>query len=232
VLHGTERNANQYRNAIIVKAESKGFIVIAPEFSEQNFPGGDAYNLGNVFEDGDNPSANTLNPENEWTFSIIEPLFDYVKTQINNNNTQYHVFGHSAGAQFVHRFLMFKPTARVANAVISAAGWYTFPNNVVYPYGQSQSPLENMSISSFLSKKVFVQVGQFDNNPNDAGLRHTVLADAQGLNRKDRAENYYDFCQQLALNSNITFNWAFNSVANADHDYIKASENAANLIFN
>jgi poly(3-hydroxybutyrate) depolymerase len=30
VLHGTERNANQYQNAMIAKAESMGFIVIAP----------------------------------------------------------------------------------------------------------------------------------------------------------------------------------------------------------
>ena len=28
-----------------------------------------------VYVDGDNPSTNTLKNENEWSFSIIEPIF-------------------------------------------------------------------------------------------------------------------------------------------------------------
>lgn len=230
VFHGDGRNAKDYRDATIATAETKGFIVIAPEFSEQNFPNGDGYNLGNVFIDGDNPTGNTLNPEAQWSFSIIEPLFDFVKTQINNTTTTYAVFGHSAGAQFVHRFLMFKPNARISKAVVSASGWYTFPNTVVFPYGRSQSPLENMSLSTFFAKKIYIQVGENDDDPNAIGLRRNAFTDVQGLNRKQRAENYFQFCQQLSVNT--LFNWSFNVVENANHDYLKASNNAINLLFN
>lgn len=233
VFHGTERNASDYRNTLIAKAQLLGFIVIVPEFSEQNFPGGDGYNLGNVFMDGDNPSANTLNTEAEWTFSIIEPLFDFIKMQINNTNATYYMFGHSAGGQFVHRFLMFKPTARVEKAVVSASGWYTFPTNtIVFPYGTNQSPLQNMSLPLFLSKKVYVQVGANDDDPNAAGLRHNSFADAQGFNRKERAINYFQYCEQLATTNTLNFNWSFHIVPNATHDYRKATENAALLLFN
>lgn len=233
VFHGTERNASDYRNTLITKAQLLGFIVIAPEFSEQNFPGGDGYNLGNVFIDGDNPSASSLNPESEWTFSIIEPLFDFVKTQINNTNGTYYMFGHSAGGQFVHRFLMFNPIARVEKAVVSASGWYTFPTNtIVFPYGTNQSPLENMSSSLFFDKKVYVQVGENDDDPNAAGLRHNSFADAQGLNRKERAINYFQFCEQLATTNAMNFNWTFRIVSNANHDYNEAAENAVSSLFN
>lgn len=233
VFHGAGRNAKDYRDAMRNKADDYGVIVMAPEFSIQNFPSGDQYNLGNVFVDGDNPSPTTLNPENEWSFSIIEPLFDFVKTQINNSNSTYDLFGHSAGAQFAHRLLMFKPNARINNTVVSASGWYTFPNTgVVFPYGLEDSPLENLSLDVLFSKNVYIQVGENDNNPNDSGLRHNAMADAQGTNRKDRAVNFYQFSQQLALDNAWGFNWSFDIIENADHNYVLATQNAADLLYN
>ena len=77
VFHGAGRNARDYRDAMIAKANQYQYIVIAPEFSITDFPGGDGYNLGNVFVDGDNPLSSTLNPEEAWAFSVIEPLFDF-----------------------------------------------------------------------------------------------------------------------------------------------------------
>lgn len=233
VFHGAGRNAKDYRDAMQTKANQYGVIVMAPEFSIQNFPSGDQYNLGNVFVDGDNPSPATLNPENEWAFSIIEPLFDYIKTQINNTNATYDVFGHSAGSQFAHRLMMFKPNARINQAVFSAAGWYTFPDTFVsFPYGFKDSPLENMPVTNLFSKQVFIQVGENDNNPNDSGLRRNDIVDAQGTNRKTRAENFYLFCEQIAQSNSVNFNWTFEINANADHNYVIASQFGADLLYN
>ena len=38
------------------------------------------------------------------------------------------MFGHSAGGQFVHRFVQFKPNSRVNYAISANAGWYTVPD--------------------------------------------------------------------------------------------------------
>ena len=103
VLHGGSRNADDYRDAFIEKSNSLGFIVVAPEFSQASFPGGDSYNLGNIFIDGDNPTSETLNPEYEWSFSILDPLFSHVKDLTNNTSQTYDVFGNSAGGQVAHR---------------------------------------------------------------------------------------------------------------------------------
>lgn len=233
VFHGNGRNAKDYRDAMVSKANQYGFIVITPEFSTGNFPGGDAYNLGNVFVDGDNPSPSTLLPEEEWTFSVIEPLYDFVKERLNNTSLKYHIFGHSAGGQFAHRFVMFKPEGRYDKIVASASGWYTVTDlNTTYPYGLMRSPLETISLQSLFEKKMMIQVGNLDNDPNAAGLRHNEYADAQGFNRFDRAKYFFDKASQLASSVDVQSLWELHINEGANHDYEVASLYAAELIFN
>lgn len=233
VFHGSGRNASDYRNAMVSMANQYGFIVMTPQFSNLDFPGGDAYNLGNVFTDGDNPSPSSLNPEEEWTFSVIDPLFDFIKQSLNNNSLKYQVFGHSAGGQFAHRFLMFKPNANYDMVVVSAPGWYTLIDvDISFPYGFKDSPLESVSLSHLFEKKMIIQVGSLDNNPNASGLRHNQFADAQGLNRLDRAQHFFNTASVLAQNEDIEFQWELRINDGADHDYITACEKGAELIFN
>jgi len=233
VFHGAGRNAKDYRDAMIAKANQFNFIVIVPEFSIANFPGGDGYNLGNVFIDGDNPSIGTLNPEDEWAFSVIEPLFDFIKQSLNNFTPKYHIFGHSAGGQFAHRFMMFKPNARFDKVVSSGSGWYTVPDlDINFPYGFKNSPLEDNSFENLFEKQLTIQIGELDNDPNSAGLRHNQFADAQGLNRLERANHFFDEALQLSQENNLEFNWDLHINEEGTHNYLTASESAANLIFN
>ena len=233
VFHGAGRNAKDYRDAMIAKANQFNFIVIVPEFSIANFPGGDGYNLGNVFIDGDNPSIGTLNPEDEWAFSVIEPLFDFIKQSLNNFTPKYHIFGHSAGGQFAHRFMMFKPNARFDKVVSSGSGWYTVSNmDINFPYGFKNSPLEDNSFENLFEKQLTIQIGELDNDPNSAGLRHNQFADAQGLNRLERANHFFDEALQLSQENNLEFNWDLHINEEGTHNYLTASESAANLIFN
>ena len=46
------------------------------------------------------------------------------------------MFGHSAGAQFTHRYMLLSKDKRISNAVVANAGWYTFINNAKFPYGK------------------------------------------------------------------------------------------------
>ena len=233
VFHGANRNAEDYRDAMINKAEFHKFIVIAPEFSNVNFPTGDKYNLGNVFVDGDNPSSGTLNNESVWTFSVIEPLFDFVKQDLGNTSATYPIFGHSAGGQFAHRFVMYKPNARYDKVVASASGWYTVPNlSIDFPYGFKESPLANSSLASLFSKDLTIQIGSLDNDSGASGLRRNAQADAQGNNRFDRANHFYNEGSQMATSNSLPFNWSLYINPGKDHNYIEASKSGADLIFN
>ena len=63
-------------------------------------------------------------------------VFENIKTNLNYLGNSYNMFGHSAGAQFVHRFIQFKPLSRVDKAVSANAGWYTLPDTTIdFPYG-------------------------------------------------------------------------------------------------
>ena len=233
LFHGDDRNAIDYRNALISKSEALNFIILAPEFSEVFYPTGDKYNLGNVFVDGDNPSVFTLNPEEKWTFSIIEPIFDYFKKSLLLSSNTYDIIGHSAGGQFAHRFMMFKPKARYNTVVASASGWYTLTDlNVDFPYGLKKSSIENLSFSSLFGKKLYIQVGLEDTDPNSAGLRHNDQADVQGFSRLARANYFFNFAKSKALQNNLNFQWKLSTVNGLDHNYIPAVNYAADLIFN
>ena len=232
-LHGGNRDAEGVRNNMIQKSIEYNFVLIAPKFSSQNFSLGDGYNLGNVYEDGDNPSTSTLNDEDEWSFSIIEPLFDSVVSSLSLTEEKYNLFGFSAGAQFVHRFIQFKPNARFNKVVAGAAGWYTVPdNNIPFPYGLDNSILTNTNLSNLLSKDLYIQVGALDNDPNSVGLRHNEYADAQGLNRVTRAVHFFENGQNIAESSNYNLNWSLHIIQGAGHNLIPNADNACDLMFN
>lgn len=231
-LHGNGRNAEEMRTALVAKANLLNFIVVAPEFSQTDFPGGDAYGLGAVFEDGDNPEPSELNPEEAWTFSVLEPLFQDFLDRSENQNSTYDLFGHSAGGQFVHRFLLFKDDVSVSRLVSSASGWYTVPDSEIgFPYGLANSPAATEDPQRYFSAPLTILIGENDTDPNSFNLRHNEEADAQGLNRLERAGYFYDTSQEIAAQSGFDFNWTINTLSNTGHDYAATARAAADLLY-
>lgn len=231
-FHGNDRSGKVCRDGFIANANQLNFIVIAPEFNETYFPGGDAYNLGNVFVDGDNPTPSTLNAEEIWTFSLIEPVFDFFKQTIKSKAGKYDVFGHSAGAQFAQRLILFKPNANINNMVISAAGWYTMlDTSTTFPYGTKMSPAAAYPYTYQYLKKIHIIVGENDTDPNSSDLRHNDIVDKQGLNRLTRAQYFYTENRNQAMVQNAIFNWNFQILDNVGHDFTAASNAGAMLLY-
>ena len=232
VLHGAGRNADDYRDAFVEKSEELGFIVVAPKFSDFNFPGGDAYNLGNIFIDGDNPSSNTLNSEEDWSFSILDSLFNYVKIITNNNSETYDLFGNSAGGQVAHRLLLFKPSSPIGRVISCASGWYTYPDNEIdFPYGVGLSPAEDINLQSLFNKEMTIMVGALDNDPNAPGLRHTDEAELQGAHRIERATNFYEHSIAMSEEINTPFNWSLQVIPDIGHDFESMAPLASEYLY-
>lgn len=233
LFHGDERNANEYRDIWINASNQYGFMVFAPEFNSTDFPGGSSYIIGNVYQDGNYPTIQTLNNESVWTFSIVEPLFDYIKTNSGSNALTYNMFGHSGGGQFVHRFVLIKPDARYDKAVAANSGWYTVPDGVAnFPYGILNCPIAAINPNDYFSRKLYITVGELDNNGSDPTLRHNNASDLQGLNRLERANYFFSKSQIYANTIQSTFNWQFNTVANSGHNATLMSNNAVSIFFN
>jgi hypothetical protein len=63
VMHGTNRDADRYRDEWKAHADDHNLLLVVPEFSRAKFPSRGTYNFGNVGDDKGQP-----NPSESWTF--------------------------------------------------------------------------------------------------------------------------------------------------------------------
>lgn len=223
IMHGVNRDADRYRNEWRRFAETHQFMVIAPEFSKSHFPRSKSYNLGNIQD-----KENNINPKSLWSFSAIEPLFDYVKTKYQNSAKKYGIYGHSAGAQFVHRFNYFVPDARINIAISANAGWYTLPtSDFEYPYGLQDMPINRGHIEKAFATNLIILLGTSDTNTKSKTLRKTKEAMQQGPHRLARGNYYYKLTQKIAEQNKMTFNWQRKYAPDVGHSNRKMAAYAA-----
>lgn len=227
VMHGASRDAPRYYNDWKAHAETRTFIVVVPYLSDHRFPGSDAYNLGNVLD----TSTGKRRDKDDWTFSLIEPLFDEVVRRVGGEQTDYVLYGHSAGSQFVHRFMYYVPEARASKFIAANAGWYTMPDfSIDYPYGLRGSGISEVALSAVLSKPLILLQGNADTDPNASKLRKTPEAEQQGPNRLARGLTMYRVGKTNAEKLEVEFNWQLQIVDAADHSNAKMAPTAAALI--
>jgi len=214
VMHGKGRNADEYRDQWHELAEQHGFLLLVPEFSEADFPGPESYNLGNVFDEDGN-----TNPRSEWSYSAIEKIFDDARSRFGLSVGNYSIYGHSAGAQFVHRYIFHVPEARVDQIVAANAGWYTMPDfSVAFPYGLQGAVVGRSDIEKSLALPVTILLGDQDTDPNHSSLRRSPEAMEQGEHRYARGFAFFKMASVLAVGLKTPFNWQMGIVEGADHD--------------
>jgi len=203
VMHGVHRDASRYRDEWAPYAQTYGFILVAPEFSEAAFPGSESYALGGTVDEKGHPL-----PRAQWAFSFIEPIFDAVKAATGSRSERYFLYGHSAGAQFVHRFLYFVPEARVGKAVAANAGWWTVPDpEIAFPYGLRGSAIDDAALKTMLQRPLIVLLGTADTDPAAENLRRTPGALAQGPNRFVRGHTFFAAGKHRAETLGVPFGW-------------------------
>ncbi|MGL4992958.1 MAG: hypothetical protein ACRC6R_02305 [Bacteroidales bacterium] len=224
VLPGLNRNAGDYLQAWKSAAKSKGIMVFALEFPSSYYPSSD-YTEGGIFKN------DNIQPEDQWSFSIIDPLFDYICNELSIKQSGYDLWGHSAGAQFVHRYLLFKPDSPIIRAISANAGWYTVPDmDIEFPYGLKNSPSNENSLSKSLSRDLIIQLGTADNNVDDPNLNHSEGADKQGAHRYERGLHFWS--RSLSISESYTsFGWHKIEVEGVGHSYTQMVANAADTLY-
>ena len=215
VMHGQGRNADGYRDNWVEAADTYGFLLLVPEFDIDQFPGDVTYNLGNRTPTG--AAGETCNPKDKWSFFIIDRIFDQAREAVGSNRTRFSLFGHSAGGQFVHRYMTFTPSDSVDIAVAANPGWYTMPfRDERYPYGLDGSDASEATVEAFLAKRLIILLGEADTlkTPN---LRQTPEANRQGPNRFTRGQNYFEKCEAEARRLGVAFTWRLETVPEVGH---------------
>jgi pimeloyl-ACP methyl ester carboxylesterase len=226
VLHGASRTASNYRDYWELAADRYGFLVIAPEFNEKDWPKAASYNLGDV--------EGNANRE-KWAFSLIEHLFD----EMRDGQKDYRIFGHSAGAQFVHRLLFLLPGNRASVAMIANAGWYTLPEwradkaAFKWPHSLVNAPggAGEKELREALARKVYVLLGEADTKTDDPLLDKAEGSMKQGANRFERGENFFGAVTGAANALGVKLAWELSYVPGVGHEGGKMSRAAADLVY-
>ncbi|MGA9590196.1 MAG: hypothetical protein WBV11_10235 [Salegentibacter sp.] len=230
VMHGGGRNADEYLGAWVEIAKENNFLIVAPEFANEfsKYTTND-YQEGNLFT-----FFGVKNPKEEWAYTVVENIFDHIKSVNNITNEHYDIFGHSAGGQFVHRMIMLMPNSRIETAIAANAGFYTFPDDKLeFPYGFKNTGIDLKSdLQNAYKKRLIILLGELDNDPSLGTFRTTDLAMEQGAYRLERGTNFYNANKELEDKNNWEFNWTIDTIKNVGHNYKKMSENAIKWLKN
>ncbi len=225
VIPGAQRDAESYRSDWEPLVKDRNVLVLVPEFPADAYSDS-SYNLGNLMD-----SEGNIRPQEEWSFAVIEALFDSVRIDVHSEAEHYDMFGHSAGAQFVHRFMQFMEGNRVGTAVAANAGWYTVPDDSEdFPYGLDESPLRDEDLGPAFASDLVVLLGADDIDSEDDLLRHDEQSDAQGGNRLERGLNFYLTARNTAEDESLPFRWQLRVVPGIDHDHTEMAKAAADLL--
>ncbi len=212
VMHGVLRDGDRYRDEWRDLAEQHDLIIVVPTFGKDNFPTTGSYNLGNIIDE-----QGKRNPTSLWSFSAIEPLFDDIVCRTGNKRRGYALYGHSAGGQFVHRFVAFADAPRLESAVSANSGWYTMPNDNDFPYGWGGDVAGLVTPAKAFQRPLTILLGTDDIDRNDPNLRKNEQADAQGLTRFARGENFIAAARTQA-GSSMPLMWQLAYAPGIGHD--------------
>lgn len=228
VFHGMNRNAVDYRAGWEDLADQDGLLVVCPEFTEAKYPGSRYYNTGNIMDKTNGKGQ--LQSKDKWVFPAIDRIIRDVKTRMGADSSPVAIFGHSAGAQMVHRYALFGGSSEAALIMPANAGWYTMPNiNVNFPYGLKGVPLTEAELKAAFAKPVVILLGEADTKRTE-NLRQTPEADAQGENRFERGQHFYYQGASEAARIGAQFNWQVVTVPGVGHNGDAMAQAAAQVI--
>ncbi len=225
VIHGAERNAPAYRESWVEEARNRGCLVFVPEFTASEFPNSPHFQQGGILNTSGNPA-----PVEDRTTAIIEPLFDSIRSQLGYPVSQYDLWGHSAGAQLVHRTVIFEGAqARIHRAVAANAGWYTVTDdNVAFPYGMANSGLTTGELGGVMAVNLTVHLGELDNEFSATAWQGAY---AQGDSRIERGQYFFDRAAQSASGHGQSFQWNLAVAAGVGHNQVQMAHAAAELLY-
>lgn len=226
VMHGVGRDADRYLLEWRELALQTGVIVVVPEFSADRFPGAESYNFGAVFDDSGRPR-----PRSAWSYSSIEPLFDALRRREGLRTDRYWLFGHSAGAQFVHRLVLLGGGPRMIAAISANSGSYMMPSTAErWPFGFGGAPVADAK-AGFATPMV-VMLGDADDDPAHRSLPRQEAAMRQGPHRFARGLNFYDTARRAAAEADLSFNWSCVVVPGVAHDNAGMARSAIRVVLN
>ena len=214
VFHGVRRDADRYLSEWLDVAEREQVVVVVPEFTCDGFPGAPNYNHGRLID-----RSGRAVPASERTFAVIEPLFDAMREREALTAPTYWMLGHSAGAQFVHRYIMTGNGRRLERAVSANAGSYMYPDDrFAWPFGTRTLPDGIWVPERAYAVPMTILLGTADNDPDYPSLPREPEAMEQGPHRLARGLAFSAATRADAARRGLPYAWDCRLVPGVGHD--------------
>ncbi|MDA9668016.1 hypothetical protein N9T74_00140 [Pseudomonadota bacterium] len=213
VMHGRKRNAEEYRNQWKEAAKDLNLLVIVPEFSEKNFPKVWGFNYGNIKTSNLEPI-----PENLQTFSVIEPMAEKAIKKFKLESKNWGIYGHGAGAHFVHRYVLHQPEASHTLAIAANLGWYLSMTDQQWPFGLTNSGIEAAQLKQAFGKYFLLMLGKSDTSTKPNSIytkKHWDKITLQGEHRLARGRNFFKSAVEKSKEVDQFFKWGMVEVPTA-----------------
>ena len=214
VMHGRKRNGEEYRDQWINHAKELNLVIIVPEFSEAKFPGVHSYNYGNVFN-----AEGQKQPKESRLFSIMEPLVKESLKKFKIRSDHWGIYGHGAGAHFVHRYVLYNPQSSHTLAIAANLGWYLTMTDKKWPFGLKNSDITDAMLKDSFDKYFLLMLGMSDvsTKPNTeyvASIFDKVTD--QGKHRLERGRNFFNGVLKKSNELDTFLKWGLVEVPTKD----------------
>lgn len=227
VQHGQSRNGREYCDAWIPAADAAGLLVVAITFPKEGWPDALTYNNGHVLD-----ADGAVRPREQWSQAIPGRLFALLREAGVTRSGSFHLWGHSAGGQFVHRLLATQPHEKLAAVGAANPGWYTLPTlDMPYPDGLGGIGLTQDDIKRLLAYKLVIFAGDRDIDGTTENFPRHESAMAQGPHRFARAHFFLERGREEAARLGVPCNWRLVVVPGVGHEGMKMGAFAANHWF-
>jgi poly(3-hydroxybutyrate) depolymerase len=212
IMHGVGRTANNYYDDWRPLAEKYGAMLLVPRFSRDDWPMSWRYALGNV-----STSKLVPLPRRDWAFTVVQKAFDHAMRLEGTGQRKFYLYGHSAGAQFTHRYVMYTGGDKIALAISANAGWYILPDYTYdFPYGFKRVPVSEATRRRAFATPMVILLGERDISWA-SGLRMVPETNLQGPHRLARGLFFHDYAGRVAARDGYAYRWSVDTVPGAGH---------------
>ncbi len=205
VMHGRKRNAEEYRDQWIESSNKLNLFVIVPEYTENNFPSVWGFNYGNIKTE----SLENIEPRFH-AFAAIEPMVDDAIKKFKIRSNKWGIYGHGAGAHFVHRYILHNPEASHSLAIAANLGWYLSMTDQTWPFGLQDSDVTNEKLKKAFGRYFLLLLGKSDlsTKPNSPYVSQNFeIIKMQGKHRLERGRNFFSSVIKKSKDLGIFLKW-------------------------
>ncbi len=226
VMHGLNRNADGYRDDWVSHADRHGFLAVVVEFGRHKYPATAWYNFGGALDE-----AGQARSRADWSFFALDRAVSALQHEAGAPDGPFALYGHSAGAQFVHRYLLLTGAPRVSRLIIANAGSYTLPDlTLPFPQGLAGTAATEADLRAAFARPVTILLGEADTDPNHASLPRQTFAQAQGPHRFARGEFFVAASRRAAGQLGVPLAWQVVTVPGVGHSNAGMAVAAAPLL--